>query len=65
MKSILTYAKQTPGKTARMHIDIEAWLHSLPGQKRAETRSVILQHAPVVQRAVGEMKGEYTFIIPE
>jgi hypothetical protein len=65
MSNFLSYAKYNSENSQRMYIDIEEWIDSLPREKRAKVRNVILKYASNVQKSMDGIHEEYTFILPE
>jgi hypothetical protein len=62
LQSLLSHARFDPKDSQKMYIDIQEWLNSLPRDKRAEVRKVILKHSANVQKAKGS--AQYSFILP-
>lgn len=61
-RTILNYAVPN-SKGKDMHIDIDAWLATLPPERRAEVIKVINRHAPYVKANL-PTEGRYTFMLP-
>jgi len=65
MKNFPSHAKYDPKNAQRMFIDIQEWINSIPKEKRDKVKSVILKHAPDIQKSMNTMNERYTFMLPE
>lgn len=65
LKHFLSFARWTDKKKTRMHIDIDAWLSSIPIALRDRAQKVILRHAKSVRAASTLLNPPYTFKLPE
>jgi len=65
LKSLLSHAKYDSRNSQVMHIDIDGWINSLPREKRAAVKNVIIKYAPTVQRSMRTLKdNKYSFRLP-
>jgi hypothetical protein len=65
LKSLLSHAKYDSKNSQVMHIDIDEWINTLPREKRAAVKNVILKYAPAVQRSMKTLKdSKYAFRLP-
>ena len=65
IKKLLTFARWSNDAKTRMHIDINAWLDSLPMDVRGPTRAAIMKHAEAVGQANELNKNASTFVMPK
>lgn len=65
VKTVLAHARWTDKERTRMHIDIDAWLATLPETRRDKVREAIRRHAPEVRKMQGLVKESYEFVLPK
>lgn len=63
IKSFLSYAVYSDPQRTRMHIDINAWLASLPAAQYLAVRQIIARHAPAIIQAAKQRPG-HIFWLP-
>jgi hypothetical protein len=64
LKTFLRFARWTNPEKTRMHIDIDAWIASLPQVRRQKVKDTILKHADAVRRANARSGQACTFVVP-
>jgi hypothetical protein len=75
VKTMLSFARGTDEQEKQMHIDIDAWIQSLPQNRSGKVKSAILRHAENVQNALAKDKATReaqsrperlsTFVVPQ
>jgi hypothetical protein len=64
LKTFLRFARWTNPEKTRMHIDIDAWIASLPKGRRQTVKDAILKHADDVRRVNARFGQSCTFVVP-
>lgn len=64
MKNFLSHAVWNDTGRKRMHIDIDSWLDSLPGNLRKRAIEIILGHSSKVRAVIRGKEDDYAFMIP-